>query len=353
MPLTPRRQVALIGAGMAGVTCARTLQQAGWQVTLFEKSSGAGGRMASRESPWGSFDHGAQYFTVRDARFKQALQAQPELCRPWSATGIRVLDEHGKAVSASPDTTEAHWVGVPRMNALVRQWAQPFAAQGQLLIHTQVNRIEPDPLAPGRWQLRTTGTDASGEVTHHVHAGFDRVLLALPAPQAQALLAASALAEDWQAQLATVDMAPCWTLMLAFPQAAQPGLGQLGPHWNVARSTHHRVAWLARESSKPQRDTLERWTVQASPAWSREHLEDDAPRVIAKLSRAFAEITDIRAEPTHAAVHRWRYAKTERPLGPSHLWNPVTGLGVCGDWCLGHRVENAYVSGLELALAVI
>jgi len=26
-------------------------------------------------------------------------------------------------------------------------------------------------------------------------------------------------------------------------------------------------------------------------------------------------------------------------------------LGVCGDWCLGHRVEDAFVAGLELALA--
>jgi hypothetical protein len=27
-------------------------------------------------------------------------------------------------------------------------------------------------------------------------------------------------------------------------------------------------------------------------------------------------------------------------------------LGACGDWCLGHRLEDAFVSGLELALDV-
>jgi len=57
--------------------------------------------------------------------------------------------------------------------------------------------------------------------------------------------------------------------MLAYPQAVQPGLTTLGPQWNAARSTHHRVAWLSRESSKPGRGKVERWTVQASAAWSR------------------------------------------------------------------------------------
>ena len=125
----------------------------------------------------------------------------------------------------------------------------------------------------------------------------------------------------------------------------------LGPQWNPARSTHHRVAWLARESSKPSREALERWTVQARADWSRGHLEDDAPRVKAKLLKAFVEITGIRSEPDYAEVHHWRFAKAETPLGKKYLWNAKTGLGVCGDWCIGHRVEDAFVSGLELALA--
>ena len=72
----------------------------------------------------------------------------------------------------------------------------------------------------------------------------------------------------------------------------------------------------------------------------------------AKLLKAFAEITGIHAEPAYAQMHRWRWARTQTPLGKSHLWDARAGLGVCGDWCLGHRVEDAFVSGLELALKV-
>jgi predicted NAD/FAD-dependent oxidoreductase len=93
--------------------------------------------------------------------------------------------------------------------------------------------------------------------------------------------------------------------------------------------------------------------VQASAPWSAEHVHDSAERITGKLIKAFAEITGIRATPAHAEVHRWLYAKTAQPLGQSFLWSKTQGIGLCGDWCLGHRVEDAFVSGLELALAVL
>jgi len=341
------RHLAVIGAGMAGIACARTLMQAGHSVQLFEKSRGVGGRMATRSSPFGSFDHGAQYFTQRDARFSQALTTVPGLCKPWSANTVRVLDAHGRVAAAGLPPREPHWVPAPGMNALARQWAQPLLEQQQLALQTRVTRLERDALNARHWQLRTEGPDGG----QHVYSGFEGVMLALPSPQTRDLLQGSALAKSWVKRLDQVQVAPCWTLMLAFPQAMQAGLSALGPQWNAARSTHHRIAWLARESSKPGREPIERWTVQASAAWSQEHLEDDALRVQGKLLKAFTEVTGIRAEPAHIDTQRWRYAQTTQPLGQSHLWDAKSGLGVCGDWCLGHRVENAFVSGLELALA--
>ncbi len=345
---TPRRQFAVIGAGMAGLACARTLQRAGHAVQVFEAAPEPGGRVATHLSPFGSFDTGAQYFTVRDARFTQALDATaPDLVRRWSANAVRVLDEHGRVVEAAPPRRDAHWVAIPAMHRLPQRWAEPLQAASALHLGTRVTHIARDALVPARWQLHTQGLEGD----QRVHAGFDRVILAVPASQARSLLLISELPSLAEA-LAAVDMAPCWTLMLAYPNASQPGLQTLGPQWNAARSTHHRIAWLARESSKPGRNVVERWTVQASPAWSAEHLEDDEARVQAKLLKAFAEVTGIRAEPAHADTRRWRYAQTTHPLGKSHLWDAKAGLGACGDWCLGHRLEDAFVSGLELALAV-
>ncbi len=336
--------IAIIGAGIAGITAARTLANAGHHVQVFEKSRGPGGRMSTRESNFGTFDHGAQYFTVRDLRFSLAIQTVPgttEICRPWSANAVRVLDPLGHVFEAARASKEAHFVAKPGMNALVRHWAEPLGKA----IHnnTAITRLERG--AKGLWTLHTD---------NQKFTGFDHVLLAIPSQQAANLLKASgkeAANTQWLKAINAVDVAPCWTLMLAFPNATQPNL-HIGPQWNAARSIHHRIAWLARESSKPGRGKVERWTVQASAAWSAEHINDSDSRVQAKLMRAFAELTGIRAEPAHAQMHRWLYAKTITPLGMSHQYNPVNGLGTCGDWHLGHRVEDAFVSGLELALAV-
>jgi len=344
------KNIAIVGGGLAAITCARTLVQAGHRVTIFEKSRGVGGRMSTRSSPFGTFDHGAQYFTVRDPRFVQALQTTPNTCRPWSANMVRVLDERGRVAAAGLPAREPHWVAKPGMNALAKAWAAPLA--DSTLLETRVTHIETDAMDKALWQLRTACNDDST----FVYAGFDSVLLAVPSPQAIALLETVPKSRRpsaaIQKKLAAVSVEPCWTLMLAFPQAVQPGLTTLGPQWNAARSTHHRIAWLARESSKPGRGTIERWTVQASAAWSQEHVNDSKDRVEGKLIKAFSEVTGIRAEPSHVESHRWLYAKTGQPLGQSHIWSAKTGLGLCGDWCLGHRVENAFVSGLELALAI-
>ncbi|ABM33598.1 NAD(P)-binding protein [Paracidovorax citrulli] len=347
-PPPSARRIAVVGAGMAGIACARTLAQAGHAPVVFEQARRPGGRMATVESAFGGFDAGAQYFTVRDARFARALETVPGLCRPWSASTVKVLDAAGRTAAAAPPPREPHWVATPGMQSLLAAWAQPLEQAGRLLPDARVTRIGADPVQPGRWRLHTLSQDGGRQV----HAGFDAVLLLIPAAQASALLQASDVAPGLAAGLHAVEAAPCWTLMVAYPHAVQPGLTTLGPQWNAARSTHHRIAWVARESSKPGRAPVERWTAQASPAWSSEHRNDAPARVQAKLLKAFAEVTGLRAAPVHAEVLYWPDAQTTRPLGRSHLWDAAAGIGLAGDWCLGHRVEDAFVAGLELALAV-
>ncbi len=333
------QKIAVIGAGIAGIACARTLAKAGHTVQVFEKSRGFGGRMSTRRTPFGSFDHGAQFFTVRDARFRKALGTTPGSIAQWA-------DAH--------QSTSAY-VAVPGMSALIAEWAYPLqhdqSGRHQVYLETTVKSIERDPIQKTKWQVRTEASDQSV----HVEGGFHQVVMAIPSIQAAELLKTL----DQKAmldQLASVKVAPCWTLMVAFPQIADHS-SPFGPSWNAKRVEHSRIAWLARESSKPHREATERWTVQAPADWSQEHLEDDAQTVQAKLLRAFAEVTGIKAEPAYASVHRWRYAQTLKPLqtkdGKPYLLNEKAGLSVCGDWCIGHRVEDGFVSGLELALRLV
>ncbi|WP_294254091.1 FAD-dependent oxidoreductase [uncultured Comamonas sp.] len=347
------RRIAVIGAGMAGLACARTLMQAGHDVHVYERLTQAGGRMRSVSGPYGSFDIGAQFFTVRDPRFKQALDTTPGSLRAWSLNSVQTRNAQGRRVDKHTPVRETHWVGMPDMQSLPLAWAAPLWEAGRLHLGQSLRAMSHHIASGSRhsrhqWSLMLDTEDHGPQIA----ADFDAVVLAVPAPVAAQLLQTAPQGAALARTLAPVEMAPCWAMTLSYPMAAQAGLTTLGPQWNSARSTHERVAWVARESSKPGRAQTERWTIHANPLWSNEHRHDDATRVLSKLQKAFGEITGIRVAPRHASVYLWQHAQTLAPLGRPFSHDPSVGLGLCGDWCLGLRVEDAFVSGLEMGLAL-
>ncbi len=315
-------RIAVIGAGMAGLACAGALHRRGAAVTLFDKSRRVGGRLATRRVNGLIFDHGAQYATVRDPGFAAAMQAMAAAghAAPWPTAG------------------EGRWCGVPGMSALAGYMEQ----QGIGTLHTGrhvafLHRDDHGWLVRHRDAAETRPgvvSDVGGEVA----GPFDRVAVALPAPQAVGLLGPHAFADE----AARAGMAPCWAAMLAFDEAT-PAPDLLRPETGALR-------WIARDSSRPGRPAApECWVAHATPEWSRAHLEQPAEAVLPLLRDAFAVATGITAEASFAAAHRWRYALAEAPLGTPALWDAAAGLGVCGDWCLGARVEAAFLSGRALA----
>ena len=63
------KNIAIIGAGIAGISLANLLQKK-VNLTVFEKSRGVGGRMATRRAAPYQFNHGAQYFKIANKAFK-------------------------------------------------------------------------------------------------------------------------------------------------------------------------------------------------------------------------------------------------------------------------------------------
>ena len=117
----PSLDVAVIGAGLSGLMCARLLTQAGNRVRVFDKARGPGGRMATRRRGDLRFDHGAQYFTARDPRFRRLIDQwrADKLVARWPGTVAEVRDGH---IEIKDDSTE-RWVGVPSMSVICRHLA--------------------------------------------------------------------------------------------------------------------------------------------------------------------------------------------------------------------------------------
>jgi renalase len=303
--------VAVVGAGLAGIACARALRDAGVHCRVFESRRGPGGRLATRRFAAASFDHGAQYLTATDDRFRSVLEAACDA----GAAGIWVPDFAGKS---SRDL----WVGVPAMSALPR-----FLAQGlDIEYGAHITRV--DRMRRRGWAL----LDDRGVA----HSDFTAIVLALPAPDAAALASGRT---QLAARVKLVAMAPCWAAMAAFeppltgmPDAASPGDPTL--------------AWFARDGSKPGRVGADAWVLHASADWSRAAFDRPAASVQdALLERFLAKNGQARPRLVLSDAHRWRHARVETPLGEPFLFDADAGLAFCGDWCLDARAEAAWLSG--------
>lgn len=307
------KSIAIIGAGMAGLSCAMELARLGHRPMLFDKGRGPGGRMATRrveiDGAETRFDHGAQYFTARDPRFLHAIEG-------WQSAGY---------VAPWPAAGEDAFVGTPGMNAPLRQMAQFFNVQWGMEIDAVLHDIH-------TWHLRTGTTIFRAQ----------QLVCAIPAEQTAQLLAKEV--PDFAATAGQAKSQPCWALMVRF-----------GARLDLADCFRGEdIAWAARNSSKPGRGEGEDWVLHASPAWSAQHLELSPEEIVPLMLAAFfAETGAAAEEPVHAAAHRWRYAMVERADGPLALWDPALDLGVCGDWLVGPRVESAFLSGLELAQLMV
>lgn len=299
--------ILILGAGMAGLACARHLTAAGHTPLVIDKGRGVGGRMATRRISIPehnlSFDHGAQYFTTRNPAFSALIQAAGDSVALW---------EDGAG--------ETRLVGCPGMASLPRTMAEVLHVRLQV----EVKSLRQEG---SRWVLETTDS------TFHAR----RLVMTIPAPQAARLLGA---AHPANARLETVEMAPCLTLMAAFPSAE--------PKPFASRASQaHPLSWIAQDSTKPGRNaSATGWVAQASPDWSQQHLEE-TPETIAPLMLALLaeEIGVDAGAAIHATAHRWRYARVIKALGQPFLRSDDSTLWLGGDWCLGPRVEAAWESG--------
>ncbi len=327
--MKPTPKIAMVGAGISGLSCARALADQGCEITIFEKSRGVGGRMATRRLDGGiSLDHGAQYFTARDERFLQHVKSwqQQGLVEKWAGRIVSLT----KGV-AEPSTTQIdRYVGVPGMTSIARHLSQGLAIQGDTRVARLVRQAS-------QWELISDKEVSLGT--------FDHVLSCAPPVQTADLFREHT---PLTKTIASVQMHPCWAVML---QLAKP----LDVPFDGAFVQESSLGWIARNSSKPQRKAdVETWVLHATPAWSTEHLELSPDAALALLLPALAEATGIAIDPpVYASAHRWRYSIPASTFPEAALWDAANGLGACGDWCGGARIEGAFLSGQALATKVL
>lgn len=299
-------KIAIIGAGLAGSVLARTLVDAGADVCVIEKSGGTGGRLATRRTEHGAFNHGAQYLAAKTAPFRAML------------TGLSHAGSVDVWAPAEKDRDAVWHIGKPGMSGVVK----PLLAGIDLKSRTRVTEL----IADGDQVALKAQDDNLGL--------FDRVIVTAPAPQAFDLTVA--LDPVFQS-LASVRYAPCWTAMAVFK-----GFDAV-PEF-VRGKANDAIGWMATAFKTEGKTGL---VVQAGADWSCDHLELPKEEAAGLIIEAVQQRFDAPA-PVHLDAHRWRYSLVERPLGTAFLASRSERVFVAGDGLLGGRAESAFESARQL-----
>lgn len=303
------KSVAVIGAGVAGIGAARLLVEAGCRVVVFDKSRGLGGRCATKRWEGHSVDHGAQYFTMRDADFEREVRL---------ACGVdllkiqaRIVDEAGRELPS-----EKRFFHAQGNSRLARALAEGLDVRTGVTIEAVQDR-------------RVGGED------------FDVILCTAPWPQTAKLAGVPSSRNPY---------APCLALLLLYEGEE---LGATTARYAISDRSGHALAWSACENHKPGRvgSGFTVMVVHAAEVFSRARLENNPANWAAELRG----LTEARWGIPAAAFrtmqpHRWRYARISQKIDIPAL---PEGWHFAGDLLTESRVESAWLAGREAARQIL
>lgn len=335
--------VVIVGAGMTGLACALALQNAGYRVVVVEKSRGVGGRVATRHLPLSLVDHGAPtvaralYGESRYGAYIDALVEQ-KIVQPWAGNQIYDASFSQGQWSLEPvqSSGAAHYYAVPGgMTAIAKELAKTLPVE----LTQRVTRLRLDG---NIWQIMTEGKTFQAKA----------VVVAIPAPQALDLcipLVQDGFSAAVIAALQNVQFDPCITAIAGYAPSAP---WQSLPWAELRCHNDPVIARMICDRRKREMSSGSCFAIHSTPAFAMEHFEAaDVAAVGQQMLDYIAEVyAPWFAEPELLQVHRWRYAIATNGY-PGHPLSAQLSqpLWICGEWCVGSTIQNAFEVGLEVA----
>jgi len=350
--------IAVIGAGMAGLVCAQQLAQAGYKVVVVEKSRGLGGRVATRRLHGTYADHGVCCLEPKGQLLPQLIENLSELhlLQVWTDK----VYEWSQKLNVPPEAAP-HYVAPAGMSVIAK-----FLAPGlEIWLNQRVQVIA--STADNYWHLSLEPTNADTKDGKPQELTAQAVVVAIPAPQALMLLAETDLPTVFLDRLRSVEFDPCLSVIAGYPAQLHPT-----PAWRAITFLDcPDLAWIGLDSSKrlAAGQSLV-FVVHSSAEFAQRYLEaqDLHPAGYQLLARSAEYLLPWFDTPDWMQVHRWRYAFPRRPWHEAYLSaETYLPLVCCGDWCGGasfrsfsvpsgkfawNYVESAMLSGLAAATQI-
>lgn len=309
-------RVIVVGAGLAGLVAARELAAAGAEVTVLDKGRSPGGRLATRRVSGATFDHGAQFFTVRSPAFATTVT-------DWLDRGL--VHVWNRGFDGQDGDGHPRYVATNGMNSLAKDLARGLDVRCSTMVFAVRRDAE-------------TG-DVSVAIDDGTNHPADAVIVTTPLPQAFALMIDGGVELDEQLFRTEYDR----TIGLLVRLDGPAGL----PTSGGAQGADDVFSFIADNASKGV-SAEPAVTFHANPAWSEAHWDDDNDELVEQLTVAARPWLDG-AEIVEHSLKKWRLA-TPRTIWPDPCWTTANGrIIMAGDAFAGPKIEGAHNSGLAAA----
>ncbi len=324
-----KKSIAVIGAGLSGITIASLIKEK-FDVEVFEKSRGVGGRMSTRKELPFIFDHGAQFFKIKSIIFKNFVSElfSKKVIRPWKFKLAYFEGNHLRQIKKIRNADE-FFVGVPNMDSIVKY----ISNNCNVILNTKIERVIKKN---DGWYLYDQNKKSHGK--------YDWVILSLPAEQCLELITKKI---SFYPLVEKIKMKGCFSLMVGMNES-------LCLDYDAALIENKDIAWLAINNSKPFRIKKHCLLINSSFEYAAKNISSSKEKVLKHLLNVTSNLINCKlSNQTMTKIHQWMYVEAERPPVQNYFIDHSEKIAVCGDWLINSRVEGAFLSANELSKEII
>jgi len=317
------KNVAVIGAGITGITLANLLQKK-FNLTVFEKSRGVGGRMATRRAEPYQFNHGAQYFKIENKEFKDFLQPLilNKIIKPLEVNQIEILNK--EVIKRTKIYNKQYFTAESKMNSVVK-----YLINNNLSIKL-LCKIEKIIKENDKWFLIDSGQVSFGP--------YDWLIITIPPNQAKEILYNNFKFLDI---IKKIKMRSCYSLMLGFDK-----FGEFD--FDTALFLDEEVQWLSIRKIILENKEYYNLLINSSYNFAEQNINGSKDKISDHLIKQVSDILNCKLNNyEHKALHFWKYAMSEKNNNLGSLLDEDFKIIVCGDWCMNGKVEGGFLSAKD------
>ena len=301
----------IIGAGAAGLTCAKQLLRNGFTVSIFDKSRGVGGRIATRRIKNGTFNHGAS----RIPNFRNHNNLPKDL--------INLLETAARQRILIPQ--DNYFTSFASMKTFTTYLSEGIDIKKDSEI-TSVRRLN-------------SGIELHFKDSPKIQLNQEFLIFAIPQPQVLNLLN-----NHFPEIFDLVQPAKMYTSisgLFAFDESVPLKQSFVENDYICGFHENSRIG---------QRLKLDCWTIHSKKIYGKKLSHLNKAQIKEQLFQDFEQLASRNfPQPIYSDGHRWLYGFTEKALNKNYIFQKRDKIGICGDWCRGDSVLDASISGMLLA----